>query len=226
MLEREYQQLQAEKYMELGATMIDPSRFDVRGHVELGRDVLFDINVICEGEVSLGDNVRVGANVILKNVTIGANTTVLPNSIIEDAVIGQDCSIGPFARIRPGTKLLDSAKVGNFVEVKNSSIGEGSKVNHLTYIGDAKVGKKVNVGAGVITANYDGANKHRTLIGDGASIGANNTLVAPVEVGANATIGAGTVLRKNAPAGELTVTVSRERMIKGWVRPKKKDQKE
>jgi len=222
-LEREFQRQEAEKFMELGATLIDPARFDVRGQLELGRDVVIDINAIFEGKVKLGDNVRIGANVLLKNVEIGAGSVVLPNSIVEDAIIGSHCSIGPFARLRPGTNLQDSAKIGNFVEVKNSSIGEGSKVNHLTYIGDAEVGKKVNVGAGVITANYDGANKHRTLIGDGASIGANNTLVAPVEVGANATIGAGTVLRKNAPAGELTVTVSKERTVRGWVRPKKKD---
>jgi len=222
-LEREYQRREAEKYMELGATMIDPSRFDVRGHLELGRDVVFDVNVICEGEIRLGDNVHIGANVILKNVAIGANTTILPNSVIEDADIGSDCSIGPFARIRPGTKLADTAKVGNFVEVKNSWIGEGSKANHLTYIGDATVGKHVNIGAGVITANYDGANKHRTIIGDGASIGANDVLVAPVEVGENATIGAGTVLRKNAPAGELTVAPVKEKTIPGWKRPRKKE---
>jgi len=222
-LEREYQRREAEKYMELGATMIDPSRFDVRGHLELGRDVVFDVNVICEGEIRLGDNVHIGANVILKNVAIGANTTILPNSVIEDADIGSDCSIGPFARIRPGTKLADTAKVGNFVEVKNSRIGEGSKANHLTYIGDATVGKHVNIGAGVITANYDGANKHRTIIGDGASIGANDVLVAPVEVGENATIGAGTVLRKNAPAGELTVAPVKEKTIPGWKRPRKKE---
>lgn len=222
-LEREYQRQQAEKYMELGATMIDPSRFDVRGNIEMGRDVLFDVNVICEGEVKLGDNVHVGANVFLKNVVIGANTRILPNSVIEDADLGRDCSIGPFARIRPGTKLADTAKVGNFVEVKNSQIGEGSKANHLTYIGDATVGKNVNFGAGVITANYDGANKHRTIIGDGASIGANDVLVAPVEVGKNATIGAGTVLRKNAPAGELTVAPVKEKTIPGWKRPQKKD---
>jgi len=222
MLEREYQRREAEKYLELGATLIDPTRFDVRGQIELGRDVVFDVNVICEGEIKLSDNVHIGANVVLKNVSIGANTTILPNSVVEDADIGSDCSIGPFARIRPGTQLADTVKVGNFVEIKNSQIGKGSKVNHLTYIGDTTMGNKVNVGAGVITANYDGANKHRTVIGNGASIGANNTLVAPVEVGENATIGAGTVLRKNAPSGELTVTVSKERVVKGWVRPTKK----
>ena len=222
-LEREYQRQQAEKYLELGATLVDPVRFDVRGHIDLGQDVVFDINVICEGEVKLGDNVHVGANVVLKNVVIGANTKVLPNSVIEEAVIGRDCSIGPFARIRPGTKLADTAKVGNFVEIKNSQIGEGSKANHLTYIGDSTVGKNVNFGAGVITANYDGANKHQTIIGDGASIGANDVLVAPVEVGENATIGAGTVVRKNAPAGELTVAPVKEKTIPGWKRPQKKE---
>jgi len=226
LLEREFQFLQAEKYMELGATLIDPTRFDVRGHLELGRDVVFDVNVICEGEVRLADNIHIGANVILKNVTIGANTKILPNSVIEEADIGSDCSIGPFARIRPGTKVANSAKVGNFVEVKNSEIGEGSKANHLTYVGDATVGKNVNFGAGVITANYDGANKHRTIIGDGASIGANDVLVAPVEIGQNATIGAGTVVRKNAPAGELTVAVVKEKTIPGWKRPQKKDKQE
>ena len=222
-LEREYQQRQAEKYLELGATLVDPTRFDVRGHIELGQDVVFDINVICEGEVKLGDNVHVGPNVFLRNVVIGANTKILPNSVIEEAVIGRDCSIGPFARIRPGTKLADAAKVGNFVEIKNSQIGEGSKANHLTYIGDSTVGKNVNFGAGVITANYDGANKHQTVICDGASIGANDVLVAPVEVGENATIGAGTVVRKNAPAGELTVAPVKEKTIPGWKRPQRKE---
>ena len=222
-LEREFQRREAEKYLELGATLVDPARFDVRGQIELGRDVVFDINVICEGEVKLGDNVHVGANVFLKNVVIGANTKILPNSIIEEADIGSDCSVGPFARIRPGTKLADTSRVGNFVEIKNSQIGEGSKANHLTYIGDSTVGKNVNFGAGVITANYDGANKHRTIIGDGASIGANDVLVAPVEVGKNATIGAGTVLRKNAPAGELTVAPVKEKTIPGWKRPQKKE---
>jgi len=221
-LERDFQKLEAERYMELGATIIDPGRFDVRGHIELGSDVSFDINVICEGEVSLGDNVRVGPGVLLKNVSVGANTNIFANCVIEDADIGRDCSIGPFARIRPDTRLADRTRIGNFVEIKNSEIGEGSKVNHLTYIGDSSVGKDVNVGAGVITANYDGANKHRTVIGDGASIGANDVLVAPVEVGANATIGAGTVLRKNAPAGELTLSVIKERTLKGWQRPTKK----
>jgi len=222
-LEREFQRREAERYLELGATLVDPTRFDVRGQIELGRDVVFDINVICEGEVKLGDNVHVGANVFLKNVVIGANTKILPNSVIEEAEVGSDCSVGPFARIRPGTKLADTAKVGNFVEIKNSQIGEGSKANHLTYIGDSTVGKNVNFGAGVITANYDGANKHRTVIGDGASIGANDVLVAPVEVGENATIGAGTVLRKNAPAGELTVAPVKEKTIPGWKRPQKKE---
>jgi len=221
-LERDFQRLEAERYMELGATIIDPSRFDVRGSISLGSDVTFDINVICEGDIELADNVYVGPNVSLKNVRVGANTKILANSVIEDADIGAGCSIGPFARIRPETKLADGAKIGNFVEIKKSSIGEGSKVNHLTYVGDATVGKNVNVGAGVITANYDGANKHRTIIGDGASIGANDVLVAPVEVGENATIGAGTVLRKNEPAGELTLSVSKEKTLKGWKRPQKK----
>lgn len=221
-LERDYQRLEAERYMEMGATIMDPGRFDVRGHVELGSDVTFDINVICEGEVRLGDNVTIGPGVTLKNTSIGTNTKILANCVIEDADIGRDCCIGPFARIRPETRLADKTKIGNFVEVKKSDIGEGSKVNHLTYIGDSSIGRNVNVGAGVITANYDGANKHRTVIGDGASIGANDVLVAPVEVGANATIGAGTVLRKNAPAGELTISVIKERTLKGWKRPTKK----
>jgi len=222
LLERDFQRLEAEKYMELGATIRDPLRFDVRGHIELGRDVVFDVNTICEGEVRLGDNVEIGPNVILKNVSIGANTKVLANCVIEDANIGNGCSIGPFARIRPETRLADKAKVGNFVEIKKSEIGFGSKVNHLTYIGDSSVGRDVNIGAGVITANYDGANKHRTIIEDGASIGANDVLVAPVTVGKNATIGAGTILRKNAPPDELTLSATRERTIKGWKRPVKK----
>ncbi len=223
MLERDFQWREAERYMEMGATIIDPGRFDVRGHIDIGSDVVFDVNVICEGEVRLGDNVSIGPNVVLKNVSIGANTRILANCVIEDADIGAQCNIGPFARIRPDTKIADKAKIGNFVEIKKSEIGHGSKVNHLSYVGDSSVGKNVNVGAGVITANYDGANKHRTIIGDGASIGANDVLVAPVEVGANATIGAGTVLRKNAPAGELTLSVIKERTLKGWSRPKKKN---
>lgn len=222
LLERDFQRLEAEKYMEMGATIRDPSRFDVRGHIELGSDVVFDVNTICEGEIRLGDNVEIGPNVLLKNVSIGANTKVLANCVIEDADIGNGCSIGPFARIRPGTRLADKSKIGNFVEIKKSDIGIGSKVNHLSYIGDSTLGRDVNIGAGVITANYDGANKHRTVIGDGASIGANDVLVAPVTVGENATLGAGTILRKNAPPGELTLTVTKERTLTGWKRPEKK----
>lgn len=221
-LERDFQLMEAERYMEMGATIIDPGRFDVRGQIDLGSDVIFDVNVICEGEVKLGDNVYIGPNVFLKNTQIGANSRILANSVIEDADIGRDCNIGPFARLRPGAKLADHTKIGNFVEIKKSEIGVGSKVNHLTYIGDTSIGKNVNIGAGVITANYDGANKHRTIIGDGASIGANNVLVAPVEVGENATIGAGTVLRKDAPEGKLTLSIFKERTLKGWTRPRKK----
>jgi bifunctional UDP-N-acetylglucosamine pyrophosphorylase/glucosamine-1-phosphate N-acetyltransferase len=221
-LERTHQRNIAQRLLEQGVTLRDPARLDVRGELACGRDVVIDVNVVIEGKVTLGDGVTIGPNNFLRDVRIGAATEIQPNCVLEEAEIGRDCRIGPFARIRPGTRLADRAHIGNFVEVKNSQIGEGSKANHLTYVGDSVVGKGVNIGAGTITANYDGANKHRTDIGDNASIGSNVVLVAPVTVGDGATIGAGSVISKNAPAGELTVARARQTTINGWKRPVKK----
>ena len=221
-MERKYQMQQAEALMAQGLTLRDPARFDLRGELKIGRDVTIDINVIIEGKVELGDNVVVGPNTLLRDCTVGANTMVLANCVMEESSVGASCRIGPFARLRPGAAVADHAHIGNFVEIKNSSIGEGSKVNHLAYVGDTEIGVKVNVGAGAITANYDGANKHKTLIGDGASIGANSVMIAPVKVGKDATLGAGTILRRDAPDGELTISAGQQRSIKDWNRPRKK----
>ncbi len=224
-VERHYQKDRAEEAMQQGVTLRDPARFDLRGSLQAGRDVIIDVNVILEGKVELGDSVVIGPNNVIRDAVIGAGTVIQPNCVIEETVIGADCRIGPFARLRPGTKLADHVHIGNFVEVKNSQIAAGSKANHLAYLGDATVGAQVNIGAGAITANYDGANKHRTVIGDNASIGANGVLVAPVTVGAGATIGAGSVISKDAPAGELTLTRAEQRTVKGWKRPTKKSDK-
>ena len=220
-LERTYQRRCAEALMQAGASMLDPARFDLRGRASIGRDVVLDAGVIFEGEVMLGDRVRVGANCVLRNVHIGNDVTIEPMSLIEDAVIGNDCCVGPFARIRPGTRLADRARVGNFVEIKNSVIGSASKINHLSYIGDTAMGSEVNIGAGTITCNYDGANKHRTVIGDRAFIGSDSQLVAPVTVGDDATIGAGSTITRDAPDGALTLSRSGQKSIKGWKRPVK-----
>lgn len=221
-LERIYQNNQAQALLARGVTLRDPARLDVRGEVTAGRDVVIDVNVVLEGKVVLGDGVHIGPNNFLRDVTVSAGSHILPNCVIEQATIGKDCRIGPFARIRPGTRLADQVHVGNFVEIKNSEMGEGSKANHLTYVGDSAVGRDVNIGAGTITANYDGANKHRTVIGDRASIGSNVVLRAPVTVGEGATIGAGSVITKDAPAGELTLARGRQETVKGWKRPVKK----
>jgi bifunctional UDP-N-acetylglucosamine pyrophosphorylase/glucosamine-1-phosphate N-acetyltransferase len=212
----------AEQAMRAGATLADPARFDQRGELVLGRDVFIDVNVVFEGRVVLGDGVRVGPNCVLRDTTVGAHSQVLANCVTERAVIGADCQVGPFARLRPGAVLDDGVHIGNFVEVKNSRIGKGSKANHLTYLGDADVGAAVNVGAGTITCNYDGANKSRTVIGDGAFIGSGNMLVAPVTIGAGATTGAGSTITRDAPAGKLTLARSRQVTIEGWQRPVKK----
>ena len=221
-LERSYQQRQADELMRAGVTLSDPNRFDVRGTLKTGQDVIIDINVIVEGEVTLGNNVTIGANTVLRNCTIGNGTQILENCVIEDAIVGSESRVGPFARLRPGAELIGSNHVGNFVEIKKSRIDEGSKVNHLSYIGDSTIGKKVNVGAGTITCNYDGANKHQTIIGDGAFIGSNSALVAPIEIGSGATIGAGSTLGKDAPEGKLTVSRARQITLDGWQRPQKK----
>ncbi len=224
-LERMYQKQQAEKLMQQGVTLRDPARLDVRGELICGRDVVIDVNVIFEGKVTLGDRVQVGPNNVIRDSHIGSGTIIHPNCVIEQADIGADCRIGPFARLRPETKLAAQVHVGNFVEVKKSDVGEGSKMNHLSYIGDTSIGSGVNIGAGTITCNYDGANKHRTVIGDNVFVGSNTALVAPVTVGAGATIGAGSVITKAAPAGELTLTRVPQVTKPGWKRPVKKAKK-
>jgi len=223
-LERVYQRKLAASLLEQGVALADPSRCDVRGSLACGRDVAIDVNCVFEGEVKLGDGVSVGANCVLKDVTVGPGTRVEPFCHLENADIGADCRIGPYARIRPGTRtrLADGVHIGNFVEVKASSIGAGSKANHLSYIGDSEVGRNVNVGAGTIVCNYDGANKHRTVIEDDVFIGSGTQLVAPVRVGRGATLGAGTTLTKDAPAGELTLSRVKQVSIPDWERPVKK----
>ena len=223
-LERIYQRNLVHALMEQGVTLADPARCDVRGVLSCGRDVAIDVNCVFEGEVRLGDGVSIGANCVLKGVKIAAGTSIEPFCHIEEADIGANCRIGPYARIRPGTRLASDVHLGNFVEVKASSVGEGSKANHLAYIGDSEIGKNVNVGAGTITCNYDGANKHRTIIEDDVSIGSDTQLVAPVRVGKGATLGAGTTLTKDAPPGELTLSRVKQTTVPGWTRPKKKEE--
>ena len=220
-LEAEYRRLRARELMRAGVTVIDPARLDVRGAVSCGRDVVLDINVLLEGPVQLGDGVRVGANCVLSQVRVAAGTIIKPNCVIERAEIGAACEIGPFSRIRPETTLHDRVHIGNFVEVKKSELGTGAKANHLSYLGDATIGAGVNVGAGTITCNYDGANKWRTEIGDQAFIGSGTMLVAPVKIGAGATIGAGSTISKDAPAGQLTLERSTQRTVEHWQRPDK-----
>lgn len=221
-LERIYQRNYAETLANRGVMIFDPARFDVRGELDCGRDVVIDVNCVFEGRVSLANNVSIGANCVLKNVTVAQGTIIQPFSHIEDTQIGDNCRIGPYARIRPGTTLANDAHIGNFVEIKNSQIGVGSKVNHLSYVGDATIGSKVNIGAGTITCNYDGANKHRTVIEDDVFIGSDTQLIAPVTVAKGATIGAGSTITHNAPAGELTISRVKQLTITGWKRPVKK----
>ncbi|MFQ5994644.1 MAG: bifunctional UDP-N-acetylglucosamine diphosphorylase/glucosamine-1-phosphate N-acetyltransferase GlmU [Acidiferrobacterales bacterium] len=221
-LEREYQQKQARVLMASGVTVRDPARFDLRGELEPGRDVVIDVNVVLEGAVALGDGVQVGPNNVIRDSSIGAGTVILPNCVIEESVVGRNCQIGPFSRLRPGPRVADGARIGNFVEIKKSDIGEGSKINHLSYVGDTTVGKNANIGAGTITCNYDGANKHRTVIGDNVFIGSDVQLVAPVTIGEGATIGAGSTITKDAPAGELTLSRAPQKTRTGWKRPRKK----
>lgn len=225
-VERIYQNNQAQALLAQGVTLRDPARFDLRGELVCGHDVVIDVNVVIEGKVTLGDGVTIGPNNVIRDCTIGAGTTVLPNCVIEESTIGRDCRIGPFTRLRPGAQIADHVHLGNFVEVKKSEVGTGSKINHLAYVGDATVGKNVNIGAGTIVCNYDGAQKHPTVIGDNAFVGSNTALVAPVTVGANATIGAGSVIVKEAPAGELTLTRAEQKTIKGWKRPVKAEKRE
>ncbi|MFN3716765.1 MAG: bifunctional UDP-N-acetylglucosamine diphosphorylase/glucosamine-1-phosphate N-acetyltransferase GlmU [Thiobacillus sp.] len=220
-LERIHQGELARALLDAGVTLADPARLDVRGTLACGRDVTIDVNCVFEGQVELGDGVQVGANCVLRNVTVAAGTKLDAFTLIDDAAIGEANRIGPFSRIRPGTRLARDVHVGNFVEIKNSQIDEGSKINHLSYVGDTTMGKKVNIGAGTITCNYDGANKHRTVIEDEVFIGSDTQLVAPVTVGKGATLGAGTTLTKDAPAGELTLSRARQLTIAGWKRPLK-----
>jgi bifunctional UDP-N-acetylglucosamine pyrophosphorylase/glucosamine-1-phosphate N-acetyltransferase len=220
--ERTYQRRIAADLLARGVTLADPERLDVRGEVTVGRDVFIDVGVVLEGKVVLGDRARLGPYCVIAESTLGADTRVHSHSVLQGVAAGDDCEIGPFARLRPGTVLSGHVKAGNFVEIKNSQVAPHSKINHLSYVGDATVGANVNVGAGTITCNYDGANKHRTTIGDNAFIGSGSMLVAPVEIGSGATIGAGSTITKNAPQGELTLERSRQTTVTGWQRPKKK----
>jgi len=221
-LERYYQQAQADRLMIEGVTLLDPTRFDCRGELIVGNDVEIDINCVFSGCVEIGNNVRIGPNCVISDSFIGDNTIVKANSIVEEAIVKESCDIGPFARLRPGSQLANRAKVGNFVETKKAIIGEGSKVNHLTYIGDAEIGVGVNVGAGTITCNYDGVNKFKTKIGDGAFIGSNSSLVAPVNIGVGATVGAGSTISAEVADDHLGVARAKQRNIAGWKRPVKK----
>ncbi|MDW6002432.1 bifunctional UDP-N-acetylglucosamine diphosphorylase/glucosamine-1-phosphate N-acetyltransferase GlmU [Vibrio mangrovi] len=220
-LERAYQYSLANKLLTQGVMLRDPARFDLRGQLQCGYDVEIDVNVVIEGSVSLGNNVIIGAGCVLKDCEIDDNTIIRPYSVIEGATVGEMCTVGPFTRLRPGAELKDDAHVGNFVEVKNARLGEGSKANHLAYLGDAEIGARVNVGAGVITCNYDGANKHKTIIGDDVFVGSDSQLVAPVTIEDGATIGAGTTLTRNVAQGELVITRAKERRVEGWQRPVK-----
>lgn len=220
-LERYYQRKIAEYWMEKGVTIADPNRLDIRGEFKSGNDVFIDVNVILEGKVEIGNNCKIGPNTILRNVTIKDNVEILANCVIEGATIESHCKIGPFARIRPETMVADHVEIGNFIEIKNSILGAFTKAHHVGYLGDAEIGKKVNIGAGTITCNYDGANKHKTFIHDNAFIGSNSELVAPVTIGECATIGAGSTITKNAPANQLTLCRGEQRSIKNWQRKKK-----
>lgn len=221
-LERAYQARLAEELMIAGASLRDPARIDIRGNLTTGSEVSIDINCIFEGEVKLADNVQIGANCIIKNSTIGANVEIKPSSIIEDSIIEADCSVGPFARLRPGSVMKQDSHVGNFVEMKKTTLGVGSKAGHLSYLGNAEIGTKVNIGAGTITCNYDGVNKSTTEIGDNAFIGSNSSLVAPVSIGHSATVGAGSVISKEVEDNDLALTRAKQRNVAGWQRPVKK----
>lgn len=221
-LERAYQAMQAERLLEQGVMLRDPARFDLRGELQCGRDVEIDVNVIIEGSVSLGDNVVIGAGSVLKDCEIDDNTLIRPYSVIEGATVGEDCTVGPFTRLRPGAELVGDSHVGNFVEMKKARLGQGSKANHLTYLGDAEIGDRVNIGAGTITCNYDGANKFKTEIGDDVFVGSDTQLIAPVKVAKGATIGAGATINRDVGEGELVITRAPARTVKGWKRPVKK----
>ncbi|MFM8555024.1 MAG: bifunctional UDP-N-acetylglucosamine diphosphorylase/glucosamine-1-phosphate N-acetyltransferase GlmU [Betaproteobacteria bacterium] len=221
-LERIYQRTQADRLMEAGVALADPARLDIRGTLECGRDVFIDVGCVFEGQVRLAAGVTVGPYCVLRNVSLGERAQVLAFSHLDGAQVGADARVGPYARLRPGTELGEGSHVGNFVEMKATRLGAGSKANHLAYVGDAEVGERVNIGAGTITCNYDGVNKHRTIIEDDAFIGSDTQLVAPVRVGKGATLGAGTTLTRDAPADQLTVSRARQTAIPGWKRPTRK----
>lgn len=220
-LERVFQRRQADAVLLQGATLRDPNRFDVRGEFTFGRDVEIDVGVLIEGKVSVGDRCYIGPNCILKDVVLGNDVRIEANSLLEASTLGDECVIGPYARLRPDCQLAERVKIGNFVEVKKTTVASGSKINHLSYVGDTQVGENVNVGAGTITCNYDGANKHLTVIGDNAFIGSGTQLVAPVTIGKGATIGAGSTITRDVPDGLLALSRSEQKMRKGWLRPVK-----
>lgn len=221
-LERRFQRRQAEALMDAGVRLADPARFDLRGTLACGQDVEIDVGCIFEGTVTLGDGVRIGAHCVIRNAHVAAGTQVQPFTLMDEARVGAGAAIGPFARLRPGAVLGDEVHVGNFVEIKNSTLARGAKANHLAYLGDATVGERVNYGAGSITANYDGANKHRTVIGDDVHVGSNCVLVAPITLGKGSTVGAGSTVSKDTPEGQLTVARAKQVTLAGWTRPQKK----
>ena len=220
-VERLYQAREAGRLLDQGVTLLDPARIDIRGSLVCGRDVVIDVNVVFEGEVNLGNGVRIGPNNVIVDSTIGDDVEILPNCVIESTTIGANARIGPFSRLRPETRLADAVHIGNFVEVKKSDIGRGSKVNHLSYVGDAEVGQRVNVGAGTITCNYDGAHKHKTVLEDDVFVGSDTQLVAPVRVGRGVTIAAGTTVTEDVEAERLVLSRVRQKSIAGWQRPRK-----
>lgn len=221
-IERYYQLIQAHQLMRRGVSIMDPSRFDLRGDLEIGQDIMIDINVLLEGRMKIGDHVNIGANCCIRDSIIGDNVEILPNCVIDNAIIGNNSRIGPFARIRPGTVLDENVHIGNFVEIKKSMVGKDTKINHLTYIGDGELGKDVNVGAGTITCNYDGAKKHKTIIEDDVFIGSDVQLIAPVRVGKGATIAAGTTVTRDVEDNVLAIGRSEQQIVKNWKRPEKK----
>lgn len=222
LLERHYQQQVADGLMLAGATLADPARVDVRGSLTVGKDVFIDVNTVFIGNVEIDDGVSIGPNCVITEATIGAESEIYANSVIESAQVGQHCQIGPFARLRPGAQLANKVKVGNYVEVKNATLADGSKVNHLSYIGDATIGSNTNVGAGTITCNYDGANKHKTTLGNDVFIGSNSTLVAPLEVADGGFVGAGSTITEAVPKNNLAIGRGRQKNISGWKKPEKK----
>jgi bifunctional UDP-N-acetylglucosamine pyrophosphorylase/glucosamine-1-phosphate N-acetyltransferase len=221
-LERALQHKTAQQLMDQGVQLMDPARIDVRGNLVVGRGVSIDVNAIFEGEVTIGDDVAIGPNCVITDSQIGTGSVIKANSVLERAIVGERCSVGPFARLRPGAELEDEVAVGNFVEIKKSKLGKGSKASHLTYLGDSSIGAGANIGAGTITCNYDGVNKYETHIGDGAFIGSNSSLVAPVSIGAGATVGAGSTITKDVEANALALGRGKQKSIANWQRPTKK----